>query len=347
MNKNEYIAFLLSHFKNAKVVKGGRGVACRCPECPDGKSADSRHFGITIPQSDTEPSLYNCFLCHTKGVITYQKLLEWDVFDDKIAIEITEHNKKCSYVSSNAKYYNKAVYNLYNYKTRDDESSRLKLAYINTRLGTNLSYEDCRRLKIALNLYDILNANHITYLSRNKNITDQLDKYFLGFISIDNSFLNMRRVCDKGIVYEGIDKRYINYEIFDKFDNSERFYTIPTSIDLLDPRPIKMNIAEGPMDILQIYLGLRNKEPGIYTSIAGNNYYGQVIYFLNMFKLINIEIHIYPDNDESGSNKKMNYIANSLRKLNLPLYIHRNMYPGEKDFGVPLNRIQESVVRIL
>ena len=157
----------------------------------------------------------------------------------------------------------------------------------------------------------------------------------------------MRRICDKGLVHQSIDSRYINYEIFDKFDNSERFYTIPTQIDLLDPRPIKLHIAEGPMDTLSTYLNLRHKESGIYTSIAGSNYYGQVIYFLNMYKLINVEIHIYPDNDESGSNKKMEYIANNLRKLNLPIYIHRNLYPGEKDFGVPLNRIQESIVRIL
>lgn len=347
MDKNEYIGFLLSHFKNAKVVKGGRGVSCRCPECPDGKSADSRHFGITIPQTNTEPSVYNCFLCHCHGVVNYQKLLEWDVFEDKIAIDITEHNKNCSKVSSNAKYYNKAIYNLYNYETRDDDLSRKKLAYINTRLGTNLDYESCRRLKIALNLYDILNANHINRLSRNKQIADQLDTYFIGFISIDNSFLNMRRICEKHIVYESIDNRYINYEIFDKFDNSERFYTIPTAIDLLDPRPIKLHIAEGVFDILSIYLNLRNKEPGIYTSITGSNYYGQILYFLNMYKLINVEVHLYPDNDASGSNKKMDEIKFKLQKLNLPIFIHRNMYPNEKDFGVPLSNIQESVIRIL
>ena len=347
MNNENYINFLLTHFKNPKLVKMGKEVSCRCPECPDGKDPKSRHFGITIPQSETEPSLYHCFKCHCKGVITYQKLLEWDVFDDKIALEITEHNKKCSTVSSNSKYFNKSIYNLYNYTTKDDDASKIKLAYINTRLGANLSYEDCRRLKIALNLYDLLNANHITYLSRNKSIVDQLDRYFLGFISIDNSFLNMRRVCNEGIVYESIDRRYINYEIFDKFDNTERFYTIPTSIDLLDPRPVKIHISEGPMDILSIYLNLRNREPGIYTSIAGSNYYGQILYFLNVYKLINVEIHIYPDNDDSGSNNRMDYIAKKLSSLGLPLYIHRNLYPGEKDFGVSINRIQESVIKLV
>ena len=345
MNRENYINFLLTHFNNAKLVKSGKTVSCRCPECPDGKDPKSRHFGITIPQNDSEPSLYHCFKCHCKGIITYNKLLEWDKFDNDIAVDLTEHNKKCSLISSNAKYFNKKIYNLYNYVTRDDGISSTKLAYINTRLGTNLRYEDCRRLKIALNLYDLLNANHISYLSRNKSITDQLDNYFLGFISIDNSFLNMRRVCKEGVVYESIDKRYINYEIFsDKFDNSERFYTIPTKIDLLDPNPIKLHIAEGPFDCLSIYLNLRKGEPGIYTSIAGSNYYGQILYFLNMYKLINVELHIYFDNDQLD---KVQYVKKRISDLGLPLYIHTNQYPGEKDFGVPLSRIQETIIKIL
>ena len=348
MNTDNYIRFLLTHFKNAKVVKSGKGVSCRCPECPDGKDPRSRHFGITIPQSNTEPSVYHCFKCHCRGIITYTKLLEWGLFDEQIAIEITEHNKHCSTISSNAKYFNKNIYNLYNYETRNDQLSFNKLLYINSRLGLNLNYENCRRLKIALNLYDILNANHITSITRNKQITDQLDSNFIGFISIDNSFLNMRRIVDEGLVYESIDKRYINYEIFnDKYDNSERFYTIPTTIDLLDPRPIKIHIAEGPFDILSVYFNLYNQERGIYTSIAGSNYYGQILYFLKVYKLINVEIHLYPDNDESGSNSKIQWILSKISKLNLPTYIHRNLYPGEKDFGVSINRIQESVIRLI
>ena len=48
----------------------------------------------------------------------------------------------------------------------------------------------------------------------------------------------MRRLCSEGKVYKTVDKRYVNYNIFNTMDNSMRFYLIPVSIDLLDPTPI-------------------------------------------------------------------------------------------------------------
>ena len=32
--------------------------------------------------------------------------------------------------------------------------------------------------------------------------------------------------------------------------------------------------------------------------------------------------------------------------IGINVYIHRNSYPGEKDFGVPINKIQESVYKV-
>jgi hypothetical protein len=118
----------------------------------------------------------------------------------------------------------------------------------------------------------------------------------------------MRRTCDEGIVYKGIDKRYINYKIFDKFDTSERFYTIPTRVNLNNPYRTKIHIAEGPFDILSIYENLRHREEGIYTSIAGSNYKGLAMYFLERYKLPFTEIHFYPDNDNIASTSKINEI---------------------------------------
>ena len=172
---------------------------------------------------------------------------------------------------------------------------------------------------------------------------EQLNNNFLGFISIDNSFVNMRRLCDEGKVIDTIDKRYVNYKIYDKFDTSNRFYTIPTKIDLCSPERLKIHIAEGPFDILSIYTNLRNREPGIYTSIAGSNYLGITFYMLNTFKIPYFELHYYPDNDESGSNEVMNKIVRYIKPFNCPIFIHRNIYPGEKDFGVPMSRITERI----
>ena len=156
----------------------------------------------------------------------------------------------------------------------------------------------------------------------------------------------MRRICKEGLVYKSIDRRYINYKLYDKFDTTERFYVIPTIIkDIYSPKPIKINISEGPFDILSVFLNLRNQEEGFYISGVGCNYFGIILYCLEVYGIINAEIHFYPDTDTTA-NKKMNTALNSLKDLRLPVYIHKNMMDGEKDFGVPLDRIKESIMRV-
>lgn len=347
MNIGRYKEFLLSNIPTASLASGGRVINCRCFECPDSRDPRSKHFYISIPQNQDEPSLYYCHKCHCSGVVSYKKLIEWGIYNEQVAIELINHNKNCSNNTINDKYFKRTVYNLINSITTDDETTRIKLMQINNRLGYNFTYEELRRLKIVLNLNDILSENKITKLTRDQNIVSQLDANFMGFISIDNAFLNMRRLCDEGKVIKNIDKRYINYKIFDKFDTSERFYTIPTEIDLTKPERTKIHIAEGPFDILSIYKNLRKEETGIYTSIAGSNYTGIAMYFLSMFKLPYVEFHYYPDNDKFGSNQVMYRTAELLKPIQAPFYIHRNLATGQKDFGVSPDKINESIQRIL
>ena len=193
---------------------------------------------------------------------------------------------------------------------------------------------------------DLLEENKIQKFTREHNVLNDLDREFIGFLSKDNAFLNMRRTCPEGRVYSSIDKRYVNYKIFEKMDTTQRFYTIPTIINLNSPERIKLHIAEGPFDILSIYLNCRRMEPGIYTSIAGSNYIGLILYFLIEMKLPYIELHLYPDNDKLGSMDRMKSIARKIPDRSIPIYIHKNNFEGEKDFGVPLNRIMENTMRI-
>lgn len=346
MNSEIYRNYLLRSIPTASSASGGSVVNCRCFFCPDSKNPSSKHFYISIPRSDNEPSLYYCHKCHSKGVVTYKKLIEWDIYDDSIAIELINHNKKLSLNGNYSKYYNKIHYNIIANTTTDSETTRIKLDYINKRIGYNFTYEELRKLKICLNLYDLINDNkyQIQTLTRDKNIVDQLDANFIGFLSIDNAFLNMRRICDEGLVYKTIDKRYINYKLFDKYDTSERFYTIPTQINVCSPNRIKIHVAEGPFDILSIYKNIRHEENGIYTSIGGSNYKGIAMYFLENYKLPYVEFHYYPDNDKYGATKNMQKIADYLRPLNIPMYLHRNLFPGEKDFGVSIDKINEAVM---
>lgn len=343
MNYDQYRTFLNNIIPTAKIVSGGSHINCRCFYCSDSKNPKSAHFYISIPSNENEPSLYYCQKCHASGVVTYKTLLEWGIYDPDIATDLINHNKKCSIKSGNNKYYQNIIYKISNKHTTENDISQYKLNYINSRIGTNLSYQDLRDLKIVLNLKDILLENHIEKLTRNESIVDQLSNNFLGFLSVDNAFLNMRRICDEGLVYKTIDKRYINYKLFDKFDTSQRFYTVPTTVDLLQQEPVKLHIAEGPFDILSVYLNCRHREPGIYTSVGGSNYLGIIYYFLENYKLPYVEVHIYPDNDQYGSNNQMNYIYNYLNSIGMEMYVHRNQYPNEKDFGIHPSHIKETV----
>lgn len=347
MDIERYKLHLLHSIKSAKLASGNRVINCRCFFCPDSRNPNSAHMYISIPQNPTDPSLYYCHKCQASGLVTYKTLIEWDIYDEKIAADLIEHNKKIIKTGK----LNKFIHNQHHIvqipNIYDHEINRIKLSYINNRIGTNMTYEEIYNLKIILSLNDFLMVNNINTYTRDPIIIEQLNINFVGFLSIDNAFLNMRRICEEELLIKAIDKRYINYRIFnDVLDTSERFYTIPTKVNLDSPDRIKIHIAEGPFDILSIYKNLRHEESGIYTSIAGSNYKGLAMYFLERYKLPYVEFHFYPDNDKQGSNKKIDNVVRYLKPLHMPIFIHRNTYPGEKDFGVPITRINESIMEV-
>ena len=146
---------------------------------------------------------------------------------------------------------------------------------------------------------------------------------------------------------QSIRRRYTQYSIFNKFDTTRSNYTIPTTIDLLNPNRVKINIAEGSFDILSVFYNLRNRENSncIYSSISGNNYASLCAHFIYNIGIINPEFHIYIDND---INPKSIYIVQRLcEDLKAPLFIHNNNKDGEKDFGVPKERIIENIIQLV
>ena len=346
MDPQEYCNFLFTHMQRAKFASGKKFITCRCPECGDSANPSSTHLYIYIPWNNDSASWYYCHHCNSSGIIDYKKLIEWDIFDKDIADDLVELNRRCLNESRHSKYYNRTYYKIHNTYTTYDNQSEIKRQYICNRIGYNLSYEDLKKLKIVLNLKDLLKENHINSYTRHESIVSDLDKYFVGFLSIDNAFLNMRRTCPQGQIYSSIDKRYVNYKIFDKEDTTQRFYTIPTRIDLNSIYRIPFHIAEGPFDILSIYLNLRNRSNGIYTSATGSNYISTILYFLIDLQLPFIELHIYPDNDKLGDDTRIYNIINKLPDPTISVYVHRNIKPGQKDFGVPLQDIQEIITKI-
>lgn len=345
MNADTYRQFLLDSIPSARPASGGRFVQCRCFECGDSKDPTHAHMYIAIPQADDEVSWAYCHKCQMHVVMSPYILTKWGLYSTEASKYLAEHNKQCYSAPKNRKYLDRDIYRLSNNFVTDCRESELKLKYINNRLGTNIDYTEALSKKIVLNLGDVLGSNYITEYTRDPGIVKQMNDYFVGFISSDNAFVNMRKIVRDGIVYKSIDKRYIRYNIFGKYDNTEKFYIIPTQVNVTSPERLKINVAEGEFDALSVYYNLRKDPSQVYMAIGGSGYVGLMRYILTKLKLYYIELHLYPDNDKTGL-KELDYIKELLYPYGIPIYVHRNVKDKEKDFGVTPDRIIESVYQM-
>lgn len=329
---------LLASMPLASPASGGTHVVFRCPFCGDSHNMRSKHFYVKVGLDGSHP-VYYCQKCKTSGLLTTPILNSWGIYDIDLNVNLSKSYKNRKIIRSN---YAKNNYSLTNNYTADNELSKVKLDYINKRIGTQLNYKDLQDLKIVLNLLDVLNSNNIQNYTRYPNIMRELDSSFLGFISSDNAYINLKNLR-RGKVSPYIDKKYLDYNIFGSEDSDHKFYIIPNTIYPHTNERIKINIAEGSFDILSIYLNLKNKEPqNIYASVWGSNYISVLKYLLIEMKFFYSEIHIYRDNDIDIS--EFYEIANFLKIYNIPLYIHTNLIG--KDFGVSIDKIKEDIRRI-
>ena len=345
MNSEEYRDFLMQAIPSARSASGGRFVQCRCFECGDSRDPTHAHMYIAIPQADDEVSWAYCHKCQMHVVMSPYILTKWGLYSTEASKYLAEHNKQCYSAPKNRKYLDRDIYRLSNNFVTDCRESELKLKYINNRLGTNIDYAEALSKKIVLNLGDVLGSNYITEYTRDPGIVKQMNDYFVGFISSDNAFVNMRKIVRDGIVYKSIDKRYIRYNIFGKYDNTEKFYIIPTQVNVASPERLKINVAEGEFDALSVYYNLRKDPSQVYMAIGGSGYVGLMRYILTKLRLYYIELHLYPDNDKTGL-KELDYIKELLYPYGIPIYVHRNVKDKEKDFGVTPDRIIESVYQM-
>ena len=337
----DFIRMVKSINPAARAVSGDSEILMRCPYCGDSQNIRHAHFYVSVPTSPTDLSFYQCKKCPSRGIVGSDLLRKIGCNDASVLVQMDKHNNDVLKLPKYKTLRKINIYPLQNKYIRKASNNQQKLEYINHRIGSSFTYQDLLRLKIVLNLYDVINPNRLE-LTRHKNVVDALDENFVGFISFDNAFCNMRKVTDKKL-YEGIDKRYVNYGLVNKTNNEKNYYVIPTSLDVLNLQPIKIHIAEGPFDILSVYYNLNqcNTFQNIYISCSGKQYLNAVRFITREFGLILFEIHYYPDADVTDY--QFERYLSPLKQMGVDLYIHRNLYPGEKDFGVPMYRIKESI----
>ena len=326
---------------NAKIVSGGREILKRCHICGDSRDPTDAHMYIGYKDGAI---LYNCFKCNEKGIVDGKFMRDLGCYDPSIITLCQEQNLN----SINSTRTQSGQLRHVNPKTlqfpiSNNEFAQKKLDCFNRRLGLRFDNKDLIENKIILNLKEFLLFNGITRFTRNEELMDLLDKFFIGFLSCDNRYVILRRLVPEGKLPQYIDTRYVNYNIFNS--NGNKFFIIPTMVDVL--RPISIHIAEGVFDILSIYHNLHKfngYSNAIYAAVCGKNYMSLIEYFIMSYGFISFELHIYPDADVDD--REMMRICDNLKCFNIEIYIHRNQFPGEKDYGVSMDKINDIYYRI-
>ena len=327
---------LLNNISSAKPASGGKEVVmiCNNPDCND----KTGHLYIGMRNGIP---MYHCKKCPNSGRVTIGFLNSIGIYDNDVNLEL--HKIKSNSKLITYKTNKKNLYVLRNSFISNTKLSEVKLKYINKRLGTNLSYNDLLQLKIVLNLYDVLDDNNIKKYTRYPNVMDELNNSFIGFISSNNASINMRNLRE-GKVIKYVDKRYVNYIIFENNDDPISSYVIPSTINLNLYERTRINIAEGPFDILSVYLNILKGQPGVYKALQGNNYLSLVDYILSDLKMFYSEVHIY--RDLGVDYEEFIQVSQILKIFNIPVYLHTNASIGEKDFGVSPDKISEQIIQL-
>lgn len=333
--QDELREYLLANIPGARSVSSGREVVTRCVFCGDSNDPKHRHLYISLG-TDDKPPMYNCFKCGTSGILTPKVLKDLGLYDGDIHERLRYNNKNLS--KKHPRMFREGnVYSLRNKFIRNDPVSYKKLEYINSRLGLNLSFKDAINNKIVLNLFDLLQSNYLRLMCDEKFATE-LDEHFVGFLSEDNNILIERNIDSKLT-----DLRYHKYNIHGGVNSEKRYYILPCNIDLSIPEPIDVHIAEGPFDILSIKYNVAtdNWNRSLFAAIGGKSYKTILKHVIVHMGLMNINIHLYVDADVSDYVIKG--IARDLAPFNHNIYLHRNGFDGEKDYGVPKDHIIDTV----
>lgn len=331
----EALKAYMKETRKGKLVSGGKEILKRCHICGDSRDSSKAHMYIGIRNGLL---MYNCFKCNSGGVVDAKFLKDIEIEDDRIINVCQEHNSKV--IETNSAQFGQLGRGI---KQRhpliplsNNEFAQKKLSYISNRMGHLFNTNDAAKFKIILNLKDFLDINGIEKYTRHPDMIDLIDKFFVGFLSMDNRYVMLRRLVPEGKLPEFIDYRYINYDILGSGDDAMKYYIIPNIINL--DRPLDIHIAEGAFDILSIYLHVAPMGANaVYAAIGGKSYFNLIKFFIMQYGFLGFNLHIYPDADIDD--REFRRIKEILQPFNIPIWIHRNRADGQKDYGVRMDQI--------
>ncbi len=331
--------YMLLNFKRARIIPSGKELACACPYCGDSKSDPfATSFYINIDPNSEKFLNYHCFRasCGVSGLVN-EEFLDTYGFNQRESIKDLNTFLSNRGVKTGGKYKSKHSKYISNVLTKPTKVTDKKLSYINTRLGLNLTYDDLYNLKINPSLENLLKSNDIKISDDKETYYHNLSNYGVSFISAYNDYVIVRDISKSN----KLKKRYTNVNIFENYDNVTKAYCIPTNIDLLDPSPCVINIAEGVFDILSVYYNIKKNKKyhnQIYLAACGSGIVPTIMQYIRQYGLLNCKINIFSDKDV-GIEKydKIKLLKPFIKSFDVTVYY--NNTDGEKDFGVPKDKI--------
>lgn len=326
----------------------GTQATCECWYCGGYKDGGGS-MSIKVQPEEGEPFQYCCFRasCGSKGILKTKDLELAGCRDSETLMELEAYNKSIN-PRSEKKFIarTKRAYEMVNL---DTNINRKKLAYINKRLGINFQPYQLRELKIQLSLYDFLSINNIQRLAFNENYCDTLNSYTIGFVSLYSDYLILRDVSKD----QKTGKRYTQYRASGKPDpNDTKIYGVPTQIDILNPKPAIINVAEGAFSILGAYLhcgGYKHREDTdrnrLWLANCGSEYKNTIQHIVKQWGLLDVELHIWSDSEIKIS--KYEKLVRELEgRMNLVhVYVHYNT--KAEDFGHAAEDIKVDTVTLI
>lgn len=342
----ERLIELLSEMQAYKESDDGREHTIRCPYCGDSDDPTHSHFGIKIDPDSDEPMPFHCFRCDMSGILTPDVLndLGVQITDDEYR-EFKAFNKKAEKLKKKNTLVQKE--NFVIPLSEPSPRNEMKRAYLAQRLGLVFSYAEMQECRIVPSLYEFMVKNNLRSIEGFNNWQLQrLEEEYVGFISINNNLINFRNINP-----QSKNKRYVKVILNPMNPGNAHFYSLPSRLDLLDPRPINIHIAEGPLDILSIRFNLQPQQndpnnPHVFFSSMGFGLSNILRHLIRAGIMGHLNAHIYADRDKKDYEMmkllRKGYLDNFLEHA----YIHRNQVPGEKDYGVPLAQIQDGIRKL-
>ena len=333
--------YLVDNF-HAKIASGGREIVKRCHICGDSRDPSDAHMYIGL-RPDGKIA-YNCFKCNNGGLVTRQFLKDLTCYDENLITMCESQNK----INENSRNTYSGRLGSINFRKfllplSTNEFAMKKLDYISNRFGMRFNPQDAARFKIVLNLKDFLNINGIDKYTRHPDMVDALDKFFIGFLSMDNRYIMMRRLVPEGKLPQFVDYRYVNYDIIGSQSQGIKYYAVPNIIDV--SRPFEIHMAEGAFDILSAYFFVAPMGTNAtFIAIGGKAYENAIKFLISQYGFTGFILHIYADADVDD--RMFAKIKSMLAPFNVSVYIHRNRMAGEKDFGVSMDKIQDQRYRL-